>query len=55
MVSKDITYLNNSEENHLETLKIDVTESLIENSNYENLIPDTENYTSETDLSEKRQ
>ena len=44
MVSKDITYLNNSEENHLETLKIDVTESLIENSNYENLIPDTENY-----------
>ena len=54
MVSKDITYLNNSEENHLETLKIDVTESLIENSNYENLIPDTENYTSGIDLSEKK-
>ena len=54
MVSKDITYLNNSEENHLETLKIDVTESLIENSNYENLIPDTENYTSSIDLSEKK-
>ena len=54
MVSKDITYLNNSEENHLETLKIDVTESLIENSNYENLIPDTENYTSGIDLLEKK-
>ena len=54
MVSKDITYLNNSEENHLETLKIDVTESLIENSNYENLIPDTENYASGIDLSEKK-
>ena len=54
MVSKDITYLNNSEENHLETVKIDVTEGLIENSNYENLIPDTENYTSSIDLSEKK-
>ena len=54
MVSKDITYLNNSEENHLETVKIDVTEGLIENSNYENLIPDTENYTSGIDLSEKK-
>ena len=55
MVSKDITYLNNSEENHLETVKIDVTEGLIENSNYENLIPDTENYTSSIDLSEKKE
>lgn len=52
--NNDISHLNNLKENHLETLKIDVTESLIENSNYENLIPDTENYTSGIDLSEKK-